>query len=189
MKNSTELERDAHKHLNTIAPDVGEAFMSMNATSKVAYQTSLVLQKSTIRQMGYMEAIGSRTSLAVAKAGFLMDDTRTFVGNLNKMAEYTTVNLNSALQHVDGLSLLLGAESQAITNGVLKNLDSSNDFMKWATIRMRDDRIDRSLDLVNKTLYNLERGTSYGANAANNIQKFTDTGRRGPLKIVTDFLW
>ena len=162
--NATEQElQQTNREAQQTLQDAQAVLTSMRGTTET-------VRKSAVEQMGYYEATGRRSALALARLELLIEHTDSRMERATEAIETTAAHAAGNLDQIGALAAATRADLDRLTEGSAGLMDASTAAVQQLDARLADARLDQVATSLVQSSDNTAQATANMAAATGYIR-------------------
>jgi hypothetical protein len=140
--------------------------------------TTETVRKSAVQQMGYYEAVGRRSALALAHLDLLISHTDARMERITQAIENTSSHADESLVEIEAVAGSTREDLGQISERATELMSASTTAVQQLDARLADDRIDQIASSLAQSSQNTAQATANMAEATGYVRDMLSPAKK-----------
>ena len=183
-----EIARTAENELLRTSGETQATLLYSQAVLASIRGTTETVRKSSIEQMGYYEAIGRRSSMALARLELLIAHSDARMERMTQALENSSARANQSMDQIGSLAVSLREDLHELSAQGTKLAEASTAAVARLDQRLADQRLDQITSSLAASSENAAQATAHVAEATGYIRDMLSPKRKSFWRRLLELL-
>jgi len=183
-----EIARTAENELLRASGQAQATLLYSQAVLASIRGTTETVRKSSIEQMGYYEAIGRRSSMALARLELLIAHSDARMERMTQALENSSARANQSMDQIGSLAVSLREDLHELSAQGTKLAEASTAAVARLDQRLADQRLDQITSSLAASSENAAQATAHVAEATGYIRDMLSPKRKSFWRRLLELL-
>ena len=183
-----EIARTAENELLRTSGETQATLLYSQAVLASIRGTTETVRKSSIEQMGYYEAVGRRSSMALARLELLIAHSDARMERMTQALENSSARANQSMDQIGSLAVSLREDLHELSAQGTKLAEASTAAVARLDQRLADQRLDQITSSLAASSENAAQATAHVAEATGYIRDMLSPKRKSFWRRLLELL-
>ena len=183
-----EIARTAENELLRASGQAQATLLYSQAVLASIRGTTETVRKSSIEQMGYYEAVGRRSSMALARLELLIAHSDARMERMTQALENSSARANQSMDQIGSLAVSLREDLHELSAQGTKLAEASTAAVARLDQRLADQRLDQITSSLAASSENAAQATAHVAEATGYIRDMLSPKRKSFWRRLLELL-
>ena len=183
-----EIARTAENELLRTSGQAQATLLYSQAVLASIRGTTETVRKSSIEQMGYYEAVGRRSSMALARLELLIAHSDARMERMTQALENSSARANQSMDQIGSLAVSLREDLHELSAQGTKLAEASTAAVARLDQRLADQRLDQITSSLAASSENAAQATAHVAEATGYIRDMLSPKRKSFWRRLLELL-
>ncbi|MBI3933395.1 MAG: hypothetical protein HY316_01800 [Acidobacteria bacterium] len=188
LAQAAEIARSAESELLKTSHQARATLVYSQAVLASIRGTTETVRKSAVEQMGYYEAVGRRSSMALAHLELLISHADTSMDRITRALEATSMHADESMDQMGSLAASVREDLHGLSSQGAKLVEASTATVERLEQRLADERLDQLASSLAESSENTAQATAHVAEATGYIRDILSPQRKSFWRRLLELL-
>ncbi len=183
-----ELARSAELEMRRTTREAQATLVYSQAVLASIRGTTETVRKSAVEQMGYYEATGRRSAMALARLEILITHTDARMERITQALERSSTHADESISQISALAASAREDLHDLADHSLELVEASTESVKHVNTRLADGRLDQIASSLAESTESTAQAAANVAEATGYVRDILSPKRKGFWRRLLELL-